>query len=32
MVEAISLHLDGLQAEGLPPPSPHSFSTYVEVS
>jgi predicted RNase H-like HicB family nuclease len=31
MTEAISFHLEGLQAEGIAAPAPHSFSTYVEV-
>lgn len=32
MKEAIEFHLDGLKAENLPVPKPHSFSTYLEVS
>jgi predicted RNase H-like HicB family nuclease len=32
MKEAIEFHLDGLRAENLPIPKPHSFSTYLEVS
>jgi predicted RNase H-like HicB family nuclease len=32
MREAIELHLDGLKDEGYPIPTPHSYSTYVEVS
>jgi predicted RNase H-like HicB family nuclease len=31
MTAAISLHLEGLQAEGLEVPVPHAFSTYVDV-
>jgi predicted RNase H-like HicB family nuclease len=31
MTDAISFHLEGLQAEGLQIPQPHSFSTYVDV-
>jgi predicted RNase H-like HicB family nuclease len=31
MNEAVAFHLDGLQAEGMPIPLPHSFSTYVDV-
>jgi predicted RNase H-like HicB family nuclease len=31
MTNAISFHLEGLQAEGLQVPQPHSFSTYVDV-
>ncbi len=29
--EAIEYHLDGMRLEGLHPPQPHSYSTYVEV-
>jgi predicted RNase H-like HicB family nuclease len=32
IAEAISFHLDGLRAEGLPVPQPHTQSTYVDVS
>ncbi|MGD8372786.1 MAG: type II toxin-antitoxin system HicB family antitoxin [Syntrophobacterales bacterium] len=32
MREAIEFHLDGLKDEGYPIPTPHSYSTYVEVS
>jgi len=32
MREAIELHLDGLKEEGYPIPTPHSYSTYVEVT
>jgi len=32
MKEAIEFHLEGLKAENLPIPEPHSFSTYLEVS
>jgi predicted RNase H-like HicB family nuclease len=31
MTEAISLHLEGLQAEGIKAPVPHTFFTYVDV-
>lgn len=31
MKEAIAFHLDGLQEEGYNIPSPHSYSTYLEV-
>ena len=31
MASAIAFHLEGLQAEGLEIPKPHSFSTYVDV-
>ena len=31
MTKAIAFHLEGLRAEGLEVPLPHSFSTYVEV-
>jgi predicted RNase H-like HicB family nuclease len=31
MASAIALHLEGLEAEGLEIPRPHSFSTYVDV-
>jgi predicted RNase H-like HicB family nuclease len=31
MQEAIAFHLDGLRAEGLPAPEPHTYSAYVEV-
>jgi predicted RNase H-like HicB family nuclease len=30
MTEAIALHLEGLQAEGLEVPEPHAFSIYVD--
>ena len=29
--EAIAFHIDGLHAEGIAPPPPRTFSTYVEV-
>jgi len=32
MREAMALHLDGMQAEGLKPPKPSSSSTYVDVA
>ncbi|MDP8248795.1 MAG: type II toxin-antitoxin system HicB family antitoxin [Candidatus Tritonobacter lacicola] len=32
MREAIEFHLDGLKTEGLPVPSSHSFSAYLEVT
>ena len=32
MREAIEFHLEGLKGEGIPPPRPHSFSAYLEVS
>jgi predicted RNase H-like HicB family nuclease len=32
IAEAIAFHLDGLRAEGLPVPVPHTHSTYVEIS
>ncbi len=32
MHEAIEFHLDGLKEEGYPIPTPHSYSTYVEVT
>jgi predicted RNase H-like HicB family nuclease len=28
---AIAFHIEGLRAEGLEPPEPHAFSTYVDV-
>lgn len=31
MRDAIAFHLDGLKIEGLPIPSSHSFSSYLEV-
>ncbi len=31
MREAIEFHLDGLRREGRPVPSPHAYSTYVDV-
>ena len=31
MADAISFHLDGLKAEGLPVPKPNTLSSYVEV-
>ena len=31
MQEAIEFHVDGLRLEGLSVPTPHSYSTYVEV-
>ncbi len=31
MREAIEFHLEGIKAEGLHIPRPHSFSTYLEV-
>lgn len=31
MQEAIAFHLDGMRIEGLEAPSPHTYSTYVEV-
>ena len=31
MADAISFHLDGLRAEGLPVPQPSTLSSYVEV-
>ncbi|MBK7582648.1 MAG: type II toxin-antitoxin system HicB family antitoxin [Myxococcales bacterium] len=31
MAEAVAFHIEGLQAEGLPLPSPHTSSTYVDV-
>lgn len=31
MTDAVSFHLEGLQAEGMQIPRPHSFSTYVDV-
>ena len=31
MADAISFHLDGLKAEGLPVPKPSTLSLYVEV-
>lgn len=32
IAEAIAFHLDGLRAEGLPVPVPHTQSTYVDIS
>jgi predicted RNase H-like HicB family nuclease len=32
MREAIELHLEGLRAEGLAAPEPHSYATVVEVA
>lgn len=32
IAEAIAFHLDGLRAEGLPVPAPHTHSTYVDIS
>jgi predicted RNase H-like HicB family nuclease len=32
MREAIGLHLEGLRAEGLTPPEPHTYATVVEVA
>ncbi len=32
MRDAIAFHLQGLKAEGLKAPRPHTYSTYVEVS
>jgi len=32
MKEAIMFHLEGLKEEHLPIPTPHSFSTYLEIS
>jgi predicted RNase H-like HicB family nuclease len=31
LTDAVSFHLDGLHAEGMQVPLPHSFSTYVDV-
>ena len=31
MAEAIAFHVEGLHAEGMQVPEPHSFSTYVDV-
>ena len=31
MADAIAFHVEGLHAEGMPAPQPHSFSTYVDV-
>ena len=31
MQEAIAFHLDGLRQDGRPAPSPHAYSTYVDV-
>ena len=31
MTDAIAFHVEGLQAEGMPVPQPHTFSTYVDV-
>jgi predicted RNase H-like HicB family nuclease len=31
MQEAIAFHLDGLRAEGMHVPDPHTYSTYIEV-
>jgi predicted RNase H-like HicB family nuclease len=30
--EALQLHLEGIRAEGLPVPEPHSYATVVEVA
>jgi predicted RNase H-like HicB family nuclease len=30
MQEAIAFHLEGMRAEGLPVPSPHTYAAYVE--
>ncbi|MFH1623939.1 MAG: type II toxin-antitoxin system HicB family antitoxin [Pseudomonadota bacterium] len=32
MRQAIEFHLEGLMDEGSPIPSPHSYSTYIEIS
>ncbi len=32
MKEAIDLHFDGLRADGLTPPEPHTYATVVEVA
>jgi len=32
MQEAITLHLEGMHANGLTPPEPHSYATVVEVA
>jgi predicted RNase H-like HicB family nuclease len=32
MREAIELHLEGLRAEGLAPPEPQAYATFVEVA
>lgn len=31
MQEAIAFHLNGLRAEGMRVPDPHTYSTYIEV-
>jgi predicted RNase H-like HicB family nuclease len=31
MTSAVAFHLEGLHAEGLQAPAPHTFSTYVDV-
>jgi predicted RNase H-like HicB family nuclease len=30
MQEAIAFHLDGMRAEGLPAPTPHTYAAYVD--
>ncbi len=30
MREAIAFHLEGMRAEGLPAPSPHTYAAYVD--
>jgi predicted RNase H-like HicB family nuclease len=30
MQEAIAFHLEGMRAEGIPTPSPHTYAAYVE--
>jgi predicted RNase H-like HicB family nuclease len=32
MREAVAFHLDGMRADGLAVPPPHSYATYVEVA
>ncbi len=32
MQETVEFHLDGLRADGLAVPSPHSYATFVEVA
>jgi predicted RNase H-like HicB family nuclease len=32
MREAIELHLEGLRADGITPPEPHTYATVVEVA
>ena len=32
MKEAIEFHIDGLRAEGMPVPTPETYSAYVELS